>query len=309
MDEMRLSVLDQIEQLEELVLEGNRIPFSGGRLINDQEALIVLDAISESIPSDLLKAREIIQQRNEFIQHAKRQAAEIVQQATQKRNQLVSPISVREEAARQVKDLISDTKLKCDQQYEITYQTTMRMERDMQIKISKLEQHYANLKNKWEKESLENRKNLELESNKLKLRLAKQHQHDYESSKLQLEHSKNESIKIIKHSKSEAERIHNNSVKIMEQTQHKCHELLLSTNEEANAVRNRAKLYADKTLKDLEAKLNSAIKSTILRRQELDRSKTTAYTLNNKDNHPNTISMNNFKRRYQVQESKSSGTH
>ena len=34
MTENRISVLEQLDQLEEIVLDGTRIPFSGGRLVN-----------------------------------------------------------------------------------------------------------------------------------------------------------------------------------------------------------------------------------------------------------------------------------
>ena len=38
------TLIEQLEQLEELLLEGSRVPFRGGVLINDQEAL---DAFKE----------------------------------------------------------------------------------------------------------------------------------------------------------------------------------------------------------------------------------------------------------------------
>ena len=37
MSEARLTVLDQLDQLEEIVLEGSRVPFTGGRLVNEGE--------------------------------------------------------------------------------------------------------------------------------------------------------------------------------------------------------------------------------------------------------------------------------
>ena len=49
MSEIRFSVLDQLDQLEEIVLEGSRIPFSGGRLVNEQDAVELLDAVREAM--------------------------------------------------------------------------------------------------------------------------------------------------------------------------------------------------------------------------------------------------------------------
>ena len=35
MSDARFTVLDQLDQLEEIVLEGSRLPFTGGRLVNE----------------------------------------------------------------------------------------------------------------------------------------------------------------------------------------------------------------------------------------------------------------------------------
>ena len=50
MAQARLEVLDQLDQLEEIVLEGTRVPFSGGRLVNEQDAVEILDAVRQSLP-------------------------------------------------------------------------------------------------------------------------------------------------------------------------------------------------------------------------------------------------------------------
>ena len=89
MSEPRFTVLDQLDQLEEIVLEGSRIPFSGGRLVNEQEAVDVLDAVREALPSQVNQANQLLQKRQDFITTAQKQADEIVQQANQQREQLV----------------------------------------------------------------------------------------------------------------------------------------------------------------------------------------------------------------------------
>ena len=44
MSQARFEVLEQLDQLEEIVLEGARVPFSGGRLVNESDAVDILDA-------------------------------------------------------------------------------------------------------------------------------------------------------------------------------------------------------------------------------------------------------------------------
>ena len=94
------SVLDQLDQLEEIVLDGSRIPFSGGRLVNEQDAIEVMDAVREALPGQLAQAEELIRKKEEFITQARQQADEMVSQARQQREQLISSQSVRQEAER-----------------------------------------------------------------------------------------------------------------------------------------------------------------------------------------------------------------
>ena len=60
MSEARLTVLDQLDQLEEIVLEGSRVPFTGGRLVNEGEAVDVLDAVREVLPKELERADTVL---------------------------------------------------------------------------------------------------------------------------------------------------------------------------------------------------------------------------------------------------------
>ena len=77
MAEAAITVLNQLDQLEEVVLEGSRIPFSGGRLVNEQDAIEVMDAIRDCLPEQLQLAVDLIRQREEYISQAKNQADEI----------------------------------------------------------------------------------------------------------------------------------------------------------------------------------------------------------------------------------------
>ena len=61
MSEIQFSVLDQLDQLEEIVLEGSRIPFSGGRLVNEQDAVEIMDGVRASLPGQVAQADQLLQ--------------------------------------------------------------------------------------------------------------------------------------------------------------------------------------------------------------------------------------------------------
>ena len=96
MTEVRITVLDQLDQLEEIVLDGSRIPFSGGRLVNEQDAIEVMDALREAVPSQIAQADELIRQRESFIDKARQQAEEIVAQGRREREQLINTAAIRQ---------------------------------------------------------------------------------------------------------------------------------------------------------------------------------------------------------------------
>jgi hypothetical protein len=66
MSEARITVLDQLDQLEDIVLEGSRIPFSGGRLVNEQDAIETMDALLAALPAQIAQAEYLLHQRDSF---------------------------------------------------------------------------------------------------------------------------------------------------------------------------------------------------------------------------------------------------
>ena len=128
MSDARLAVLDHLDQLEDVLLEGSRIPFSGGRLVNEGDAVEVLDAVRETLPKEVERAAQLLERRDEFINTAKQQADEIVQQAKRQHEQLVSTASVRQEAERQVLELREQTRQQCEQLLQSTRQQGAQLE-------------------------------------------------------------------------------------------------------------------------------------------------------------------------------------
>ena len=95
MDEIRLNTIENLDQLEEILLDGFRVPFSGSRLVNEQETIEILNELRSEIPSELTQASRLVQNQAEFIQSVKKQAEEIINKANCQREQLVSSFSIR----------------------------------------------------------------------------------------------------------------------------------------------------------------------------------------------------------------------
>jgi len=143
MAEVRFSVLDQLDQLEDIVLEGSRIPFSGGRLVNEQDAIEMMDSLREALPGQISQAEDLIRQREGFIEKARLQAEEIVTQARREREQLINAAAIRQEAERQVTEQRELARQQCEQMVLQARQQVAQTEQEHQARMAQFEQQFA----------------------------------------------------------------------------------------------------------------------------------------------------------------------
>jgi hypothetical protein len=101
MSDTRITVLDQLDQLEEIILDGSRIPFSGARMVNERDAIEAIDALRDSLQLQTTQAEGLLRQQQAFIERAWQQAEEILAQARREREQLIHSHAILQEAERQ----------------------------------------------------------------------------------------------------------------------------------------------------------------------------------------------------------------
>ena len=85
------TVLDIVDTLEELVGGARRLPFTPSVVVNEDEILELVDRIRVALPDDLTTARHTVDERDELLDRAAREAAELTARA-------------EEEAARRVRE-------------------------------------------------------------------------------------------------------------------------------------------------------------------------------------------------------------
>ena len=136
MSEPRITVLDRLDQLEDIVLEGSRIPFSGGRLVNEQDAIEMMDALREAIPLQITEAEKLLRQREALFEKARLQAEEIVNQARREREQLINAAAIRHEAERQVGELREQARQQCEAMILQARQQVAQTEQEHQSRMA-----------------------------------------------------------------------------------------------------------------------------------------------------------------------------
>ncbi|MCS5690680.1 hypothetical protein NZK33_01605 [Cyanobium sp. FGCU-6] len=271
MSEVRITVLDQLDQLEDIVLDGSRIPFSGGRLVNEQDAIEVMDALRESLPSQITQADELIRQRDSFVEKARQQADEIVSAARREREQLIATASIRHEAERHVAEMREQTRLQCEQMIGQARQQAAQTEQELQSRMAQLEQQFAVRRQQLEQEAQTRRQQLEAEAAERNRVLVEQHERSRQQAMQELETIRQEGLRVQRDSQVEAERLHNDALQFRQQTQQQCDALIARSRQEAAAVQEGANRYAEQVLGELEGRLKELSQVVLGGRRELVR--------------------------------------
>lgn len=76
-----MDVLYLLDQLEEVLGAGSRLPMTSRTLVDEQEILDILDQIRVSIPDELTAARRLTQDRDQIMADAQAQAERILREA------------------------------------------------------------------------------------------------------------------------------------------------------------------------------------------------------------------------------------
>lgn len=75
------TVIDLVDQLEELVTTGRRVPFTTGVVVNEDEALELIDRTRLGLPDELVQARHLLEDQRRVLADARDEAEHILGRA------------------------------------------------------------------------------------------------------------------------------------------------------------------------------------------------------------------------------------
>src|ERR1700737_4126441 len=78
---MLVDILYLLDQLEEVLGAGSRLPLTSRTLVDEQEILDILDQIRVSIPDELTAARRLTQDRDQIMADAQAEEERILSEA------------------------------------------------------------------------------------------------------------------------------------------------------------------------------------------------------------------------------------
>jgi vacuolar-type H+-ATPase subunit H len=89
------TVIDLVDQLEELVSTGRRVPFTAGVLVNEDELLELIDRTRLELPDELVQARHLLEDQRRVFAEAEEEAERILSRAETEARRLVDEAQAR----------------------------------------------------------------------------------------------------------------------------------------------------------------------------------------------------------------------
>ena len=104
------NIEDIISALYDMVQDARALPLGADKCIVERDKVLdMLDEIIAQLPVELKQARTIVESRNELIGQARREAENLIRQAQDKAQQMVSEEAIYQEAKRQCQEMIAQT--------------------------------------------------------------------------------------------------------------------------------------------------------------------------------------------------------
>lgn len=113
-EEMGVNMPEEIDRLEDLILNGTSIPFTGKTLIDEEPLINQLDLIRINIPDCLQQATQLLQQREQILSEAQNYAQKIVENAQRKAAQLLDDSRIVQQAESQAHQIRRQVQQDCE---------------------------------------------------------------------------------------------------------------------------------------------------------------------------------------------------
>jgi cell division septum initiation protein DivIVA len=101
-----MDVPELIARLDDLVKKAKHVPFSNDVRVNQQQMRAILEEIRATLPDEIKEAHWIVQERQELLSEAKREAERLAEQAHEHQADLVSRHELIRQAEQAAEEII-----------------------------------------------------------------------------------------------------------------------------------------------------------------------------------------------------------
>jgi len=80
---MSEEMIGLLDELEEVLTKSTRLPFVHRLMVDEERATALLDRLRAAVPEEVRRARQVLRERDQLLEQARRQAQRIAEQAQQ----------------------------------------------------------------------------------------------------------------------------------------------------------------------------------------------------------------------------------
>src|SRR5919108_6630277 len=106
-----MDILHLVDRLEEIFNAGRPIPLTHNLIVDEDRVLELIDQMRVSIPEEVKKAQQILNQRDRILAQAQEEAARTVQLAKEKSDQMMERESLVESAKSRANEIVQAAKV------------------------------------------------------------------------------------------------------------------------------------------------------------------------------------------------------
>lgn len=110
-----MNTLKLIDSLEELVESSGKLPMTNKAMMNVDEVLDIINEIRDSFQEEVKKARQIVREREQMIESAKREADMIIKGVEANIENMISETAVKRKADQRAAEVEEDASKKASQ--------------------------------------------------------------------------------------------------------------------------------------------------------------------------------------------------
>lgn len=113
-----IDVLQIIDRLESLVVEGTRIPMTGRAMVDEREFLDLIDQLRVSMPEELRQARRINQERERLLAEGRAEAERTMAAAQERVTFLLQDSELTKSAERRAEAILAEAQRRAEEMLE-----------------------------------------------------------------------------------------------------------------------------------------------------------------------------------------------
>jgi cell division septum initiation protein DivIVA len=110
-----MKVEEILEEMENILLESGRVPFTNKRLVEEDDLARLIDDLRDAMPTQLVEAGRIISERQRVLEEAQQKADEIIQQAKAYHSKLTDENLITRQAQEQANEIVGHARRESEQ--------------------------------------------------------------------------------------------------------------------------------------------------------------------------------------------------